>query len=233
MNKVKRVRQQTLREQKQAEAASKQALQKKGWLAAALVFAVLLGAAFVYSLSRGEIPDVDALVAADQVKGYDSAPMTLIEYSDFQCPACRAQQASFRSSWDKIRRDVKLVYRHFPLDMHAHAQLAAQYAEAAGKQNKFWEMHDLLFDKQAEWAPLDDPTTQFEAYATQLKLDLAQLKTDAGSDVVINKIKADVASGYKAKVNGTPTLFLDGKPLSNVRDAGMLVEAIQQEKTQK
>ena len=148
----------------------------------------------------------------DQAKGNVSAPNTLVEYSDFQCPYC----AKFYPLVDQLVKEmpdkVKLVYRHFPLrSIHANAQLAAQAAEAAGKQGKFWEMHDVLFNTQTSWSPLEKPQEKFAEYANSLGLDVNKFNTDINSREVIDKVNNDYKSATKNGVNGTPTLFLNGK----------------------
>ena len=141
---------------------------------------------------------------------------TLIEYSDFQCPACRAYEGILQGMEKDFGKDVTLVYRNYPLPQHQNAQGAAQAAEAAGKQGKFWEMHDLLFLGQDEWSTSTDAPTIFERYAKSLGLNIEQYKKDEPSDAVRKKIKTDLQSGNAAKVSGTPTFYLDGKKMENI-----------------
>nr|CAA6829687.1 MAG: Disulfide bond formation protein DsbA [uncultured Thiotrichaceae bacterium] len=234
MNKQKREQQQQVRVQKQQIQAKKQAaaarngkLVKYGLMVGAAILALLLILNFMQTIGLN-VPTKNEATSADQGKGFKKSPLLLVEYSDFQCPACLNQHRTIRAAWKDIRRKVHFVYRHFPLtNIHPHANLAAHYAEAAGRQEKFWEMHDQLFDNQSTWAALDDPTKTFDGYATALKLDLAQLKTDMESSEVKDKIKADIASARSSDVRSTPTLFLNGKQLSNVRGKDQLVEAIE------
>ena len=223
----KKERQKKIRKQKQASASRKKLLNK---LILFLGLAILVFAVGITAFQRFmlQVPTVDEVLEIDIVKGFKSAPLTLIEYSDFQCPACRVQHGMIRSAWKDVRRKVKLVYRHFPLTrIHPHAMLAAHYTEAANRQGKFWEMHDLLFDNQAIWSKLDDPRKQFDQYASQLGLDLDKLKQDMESDVVKDKISADIASARKAGVSSTPTLFLEGELLSNIRGRESFIDAIE------
>ena len=223
----KKERQKKIREQKQASASRKKLLNK---LILFLGLAILVFAVGITAFQRFmlQVPTVDEVLEIDIVKGFKSAPLTLIEYSDFQCPACRVQNGMIQSAWKDVRRKVKLVYRHFPLTrIHPHAMLAAHYTEAANRQGKFWEMHDLLFDNQAIWSKLDDPRKQFDQYASQLGLDLDKLKQDMESDVVKDKISADIASARKAGVSSTPTLFLEGELLSNIRGRESFIDAIE------
>lgn len=223
----KRERQRQVREQKQAAEQRKRVFIKY----ASIVLGGILALALVFTLLQKltmAVPDVNEVVAADQTKGFDKASVLLVEYSDFQCPACRIQHETIRKTWTAIRRKVNMVYRHYPLtNIHPFATQAAYYAEAAGKQGKFWEMHDALFDGQPVWSNLQDPTSQFDEYAVALKLDMARLKRDIESDEVKNKVLADIASGRRAGVTGTPTLFLNGERVSNVREPDELIEAIE------
>src|SRR5690606_29190462 len=90
--------------------------------------------------------------ASDHVKGDTSAPVTLTMYGDFQCPACKTEGQLLERAWPRIQGKVRLVFRHYPLDIHRHAFLAARYAEAAARQGKFWEMHDALYANQELWS---------------------------------------------------------------------------------
>ena len=229
----KRERQQQKKVQKQAAANRNQTLMRYGLLGLAGILGLLLILILFERLSL-DVPTTIEITEQDQIKGYQSAPMTLVEYSDFQCPSCNAQHRTFNQVWKQIRRDVKLVYRHYPIvRVHKNATEAAYYAEAAGKQDKFWEMHDALFNGQSAWSNQDDPTATFDSYAETLKLDMDQLRTDVASDEIKNKVKTDIASAKSAGVNGTPTMYLDGKLLSNVRDPNNLIAAIKQAKAEK
>lgn len=154
----------------------------------------------------------------DHVKWAKEAKHTLIEYSDLQCPACQSYHFFFKpmeasgSADADITRKIKFVYRHFPLrTSHKHAQAAAQAAEAAGKQGKFFEFADELFTTQEDWAKLGNPQEYFEGVAADLALDIDQFKKDFDSKEVKDKINKDYQSGIEAGVNSTPTFYLDGK----------------------
>lgn len=155
----------------------------------------------------------------DWVKGNPEAKLVLIEYSDFQCPACKTaafygQQLAADSS--TLNQDVAIVFRHFPLtSIHQNAQAAAWAAEAAGLQNKFWEMHDIIFDKQSEWSTLNQTELEntFTNYAESLGLDLEQFKTDIKSDTVKSKVTQNINQGEADQLNisYTPTIYLNGE----------------------
>jgi len=166
----------------------------------------------------------------DWVKGEDLAQVTLIEYSDFQCPACAAYYPLINQIKDDFGDNLKLVYRHFPLtSIHKNALVSAQAAEAAGLQGKFWEMHNALFEHQADWSELDDPTSKFIEYATNLELDIEKFANDLASDEVNQKVKDDLDSALDLKINATPTFFMNGKRITNPKNYDAFKSLIEKE----
>jgi protein-disulfide isomerase len=120
-----------------------------------------------------------------------------------------------------------MVFRHYPLTgTHPHAWRAATFAEAAGRQGKFWEMYDLLFINQAYWSGLSEVEAEFEGYLTQLRLDLEQARADMADDALIEKIRSDQRSGTRSGVRGTPTLFVDGRLVPTPRTVSELIGLI-------
>lgn len=152
----------------------------------------------------------NAISATDWTRGNAAAAVTIIEYSDFQCPACKVYHSVVRQVLDEYGDRVHFGYRHFPLPQHKNAKPAAYAAEAAGKQGKFWEMHDMIFDRQDEWAEAGDAEAMFREYAGSLGLDLARYDADAALEDVERKVETDYASGVQSLVNATPTFFLNG-----------------------
>lgn len=151
----------------------------------------------------------------DIVKGNRDASVILVEYSDFQCPACRGYYPIVAALTEEFGESIAFVYRHFPLvTIHAYADLAARAAEAAGKQGKFFEMHDELFDNQSSWST-SQPRETIVGYAEELGLDVVQFEIDLESDEVKDKVRADRASGQRARVNSTPTFFLNGEKITD------------------
>jgi protein-disulfide isomerase len=155
------------------------------------------------------------VTAADHIMGPENAQVTLVEYSDFQCPACRAYAPLVKSIVEKNPETVRLVYRHFPLDQHTFAKQAAYAAEAAGKQGKFFEFHNILFDKQEDWQEGKNLDKLFSSYAQELKLNVKQFKTDSASSEVKAAIERDIKSGIQFQVDATPTFFLNGTRIEN------------------
>lgn len=142
-------------------------------------------------------------------RGDPSAPITIVEFTDFQCPYCRAAVAPLKQLVAETGRKVRWVVHNFPLDMHPNAQLAAEAAAAAGEQGKFWEMHDLLFANQSALKSED-----LHAYAEQLHLDMNAFDESLRSHRFAGDVAADRMLGVKAGVEGTPTLIIDGEMMT-------------------
>ncbi|MEK7193079.1 MAG: thioredoxin domain-containing protein [Patescibacteria group bacterium] len=158
----------------------------------------------------------DAVLPSDWTVGNPEATVSLVEYSDFQCPACGAYYPLIQTITEEFKDQVKFTYRNFPLrQIHINADLAARSAEAAGLQGKFWEMHDLLFENQSDWSTSSEVGSLIDGYAKEIGLDLAQFKSDVESKEVADKVEKDYQSGVASKVSGTPTFFLNGKKIEN------------------
>lgn len=155
--------------------------------------------------------DPAILIREDSTKTGATEPKTiLVEFGDYQCPFC-SQSEPFLEELVKAYPDLQLVYRHFPLNQHLNAPLASEVAEAAGAQGKFWEMHSLLYAKQAEWAESGDPLPQFQTYAQELQLNMDQFNQAINEHTYRDKVMSDMADGNLVGVNSTPTFFLDGQ----------------------
>jgi protein-disulfide isomerase len=144
--------------------------------------------------------------AGDHVHGPASAPCTLVEYGDYECPECGRLYTIIRDLQASMGPGLRVVYRHYPLSgIHPHAQEAAEAAEAAGSQNHFWEMHDLLFQHQDALKQKD-----LLAYADQLGLDTHRLRQELKDGVYSDRVREDFRRGVQNGVYGTPGLFLNG-----------------------
>ena len=142
----------------------------------------------------------------DHVQGESDAPLTLVEYGDYECPACGGAYPIVKNIQSRLGKDLRFVFRNFPLSqMHPHAAKAAQAAESANAQGSFWEMHDLLYLNQQN---LNDE--DLINYAASLGLDKARFADDLNNDAYDQKIQADFVSGVESGVNGTPTFFING-----------------------
>ncbi|XOU93922.1 MAG: DsbA family protein [Candidatus Kerfeldbacteria bacterium] len=184
----------------------------------AIIIIIVIGG--IYWLSQGDgdntsTTTVNDISEIDQTKGNEESQIVLIEYSDFQCPACSTYYNIMNQVMDEYGDDIYFSYRHFPLrSIHSNAQIAAQASEAAGVQGKFWEMHDKLFEGQNSWSNESNPEEMFVTYATELELDVEKFTTDLTSSTVKNKVDGDYTSGIGAKVNSTPSFFLNGEKIS-------------------
>ncbi len=146
-------------------------------------------------------------VAGAPVRGPANAKVTLIEFSDFECPYCTAAVAAIDELLKLYPSQVKLIYKQFPLDMHPHARLASEAALAAQAQGKFWELHDKLFANSRQLT-----RERIFALAKEAGLDMAKFQKDVDSGKFNQRIDSDIREGEQAGVEGTPSLFLDGKP---------------------
>lgn len=223
----KKEEQRRRREQKKQAAKRREKIQSWVIRGAVAVLVPLALYVFYQGLFGGEPAyPPDQVGPNDHVRGPSDAPLTITVYADFQCPACLTETQVISRAWPRIRDRVRLVFRHFPLDTHRHAFLAARYAEAAGRQGRFWEMHDLLFVNQQSWSVMDDPRQAFNSYALELGLDMEQLQADLESNQVRAKIVADQRGGVRAGVRSTPTMFFNGNAVANPQTAGQLVEMV-------
>jgi protein-disulfide isomerase len=141
-----------------------------------------------------------------------SAKVNIVEFGDYQCPGCGAAYPIMKQVLDKYKdnENVNFVFRNFPLTtIHPNAQAGAEAAEAAGKQGKFWEMHDMLYEKQNDWSTQPDPTDKFVQYAGAIGINVDEFKTSISQMQFADVIKADVDDGNSLSVNGTPTFFIN------------------------
>ena len=145
------------------------------------------------------------------VRGPDNATVTLEEFADFECPACGKFYPIMKSIEKEYGNRIRIVFREFPLSQHVHAMPAARAAEAAGKQGKFWEMHDLLYQDTETWTKAPNVLVQFEEYATRLGLDVERFKHDQVTEDVKRRIMLDHVRGVSMKLHSTPTLYLNGQ----------------------
>jgi protein-disulfide isomerase len=157
----------------------------------------------------------------DHVLGDPAAPVTVLEYGDYECPYCAAAAPVLRRLVEESDGGVRLVFRNFPIaDRHPYALTAALAAEAAGAQGAFWAMHDLIFDRQDR---LDDASLR--SYAEELGLDAGRVVGEAAQPFG-DKVEADFAAGLTAGVAGTPTVFVDGRQFSGRVEIGVLRRAV-------
>jgi protein-disulfide isomerase len=159
----------------------------------------------------------------DHVRGPRAAPVTLVEYGDYECPYCGQAYNVVKELEIRAGNLMRFVFRNFPLTtIHPHAERAAEAAEAAGAQGKFWEMHDLLFENQQA---LEDE--DLLEYAALVGLDIPRFVREMREGRYLNRIREDFLSGARSGVNGTPTLFINGLRHDGPRDLPTLMAAIE------
>ncbi len=156
--------------------------------------------------------------------GSKDAPVTIVEFTDFQCPYCKATESTLKQLRDKYGDKIRLVHMDYPLPFHAHAHDAATAARCAGEQGKFWQFHDSLFANQGKLAPAD-----LKATAKTLGMNPTKFNECFDKSKFDAQIKADQAAGEKVGVDGTPAFFIDGRPLTGAQPAPKFEELIQDE----
>jgi len=146
------------------------------------------------------------------LRGNPNAPVTLEEFGDFQCPSCGTYEPELKKMEAEFGDKLKVIFRELPLlPMHEHALMAAQAAEAAGLQGKFWEMHDLLYENQAKWVEQKDLVPVFVDYAKQIGLNPDQFMKDLNGERVAQRIFQDGKRAHSFGLKGTPSFFVNGK----------------------
>jgi protein-disulfide isomerase len=146
------------------------------------------------------------VTAIDHALGPTHAPVTVVEYGDFECPTCKQAAPAVKLLLERFDERIRLVYRHFPIEAaHPHALLAAQAAEAAGGQGKFWQMHDMLFDNQRHLQAQD-----LRDYAQRLDLDLPRFIAELDDGIYLQRVREHMQGGVASHIRGTPTFFING-----------------------
>jgi protein-disulfide isomerase len=163
------------------------------------------------------------VTSADHIRGPVDAPNTLVEYGDYECPHCGAAHPIVNRVLKHFGEQLRLVFRHFPLtEIHPNAESAAETAEFAGAEGRFWEMHDALFENQDRLGP-----PLYLALAELLGLSQALLREALASGLFAAKVQADFVSGVRSGVNGTPTFFINNRRHDGPFDFATLVGAIE------
>ena len=213
-------------------------MNKVGWIIFSVIVVVVLGGLVAWARIANPPIDVsnvesNSIVAAsvhngniaDHTTGSETNKILLVEYGDYQCPSCAGAHPNIKTILDEYGDDITFVFRNFPLtSMHPNARAAAAAAEAAGLQDKFWEMYDMLYEKQNDWSSLDasERTIIFNSYATSLGLDLDKFETDFAGEDVNKKISFDLALGKKVGTTATPTFFLNGDKIDEQTSSGIV-----------
>ena len=201
-------------------------------LIAAVAVATLSSGALLYRSKRARIggnapAGPGQNIKPEHVRGEADAPVTLEEFADFQCPSCAMATLKSIGPMEKnFGERLRVVFWHFPLPNHKHGREAALAAEAAGRQGKFWEMHDLLFEKQGDWSNVTDVHPVFEQFARQINLNIDKFKKDLESSDVAAVVDRNHQQGETRGVKNTPTIFINGRELPPPFNPERLQEAI-------
>jgi protein-disulfide isomerase len=181
-----------------------------------VLMAVIVGA-FAITKHKSNAPGstTSSVQPTNHTEGSTKSGVVLVEYGDYQCPACGQYYPIVKQVAEKYKDQITFQFRNFPLvQLHQNAFVGARAAEAASKQGKFWEMHDMLYENQNTWGEASNPNTYFESYAQQLGLDVTKFKQDLASEDTNNLINADIQEAQKLGANATPTFVLDGKKIT-------------------
>lgn len=174
---------------------------------------LVVGAVFFLSKeSKPKPADTSLLIRENSNKiSTDSGKLTIVEFGDYECPACGAVYPGLKQVLSEYSGKVNFVYRHFPLMQHKSAEIAAAAAEASGMQGKYWDMHNMLYERQDEWDEGADALGFFRKYATEIGLDVEKFVSDMGSEQAKQKVRNDLTDGLALGINSTPSFFFDGE----------------------
>jgi protein-disulfide isomerase len=171
---------------------------------------------FIFYQNTNKDTDESTGIATSHTVGAGNSGVTLVEYGDFECPACAAFHPIIQQIKADFGDDITFQFRHFPLiQIHQNAMAAHRAAEAAGNQGKFFEMHDLIYERQQSWRASSNPSQIFEGYANELQLDMDAFRADVSDSATLATINADIAAGRELNVQATPTFFLNGEQINN------------------
>jgi len=214
-------------------------------IVAAVALAALASGTMLYRAKRLPAPTFARDAVASEVgggesihvRGHSDAPVTLVEFGDFQCPPC----ANLADPINQLERDygsrLRIVFRHLPLVNHQHAREAALASEAASLQGRFWEMHDLLYREQSVWSKTPDVRVLFSAYAGMLGLNIDRFKKDMESEQAKGRVRSDEEQAMSLGVATTPTVFINGQqvPAAYLNPPGLhtAIDAVINEKASK
>jgi protein-disulfide isomerase len=218
--------------QKKREQDQKSSMLKKFLVWGLILIALAFGGYKVWEWINTPTETVDEsqlleVTQSDWIKGNPDASITFIEYGDFQCPACGDTFLLVKRLAEEAGEQVRVIYRHLPLvSIHEHALQAAKAAEAAGKQGKFWEMHDKLFENQDTWSEMGSIDEELNKYAGEIGLDVEQFKSDLESSDVADQVNADIFSANRLRLSSTPTFFLNGEEIRIPTDIDELLKLV-------
>lgn len=187
-----------------------------------ITLALVVAASFIFGKqqpqqtpnSTDKVDEAKLLKDAKDTKGDPRAPIRIVEFGDYQCPACGAAYPITKAVVERNSSKIYFVFRNFPLSVHPNSQISSKAAEAAALQGKFWEMHDILYEKQNEWATSQNPKDLFDQYAKSIGLDQDKFNSDINN--VTGQVNSDYSLGNDVGVNSTPTFFINGQKYPGV-----------------
>ena len=196
---------------------------RRTWIAVGILAAIILTG---YLVSR--IPGIGSTYGeGDPVKGAPQARVRIVEYSDFQCPACRKAQEPLKRILEEYGETVQIIFNDFPLvTAHPNALPASEAAQCAYSQHRFWEYHDLLFERQDIWAPSVDPQPYFLDYARNIGLNIEQFTRCIENRETQKAVRADMKEGEALRIRSTPTFFINDTRLVGQATFNNFKEAI-------
>ena len=179
---------------------------------ATLLIIVVGAIVFTKGTPTGQVADQKHLIKPTSYsQGSKTAKVQLVEFGDYQCPACGAAYPTVKQLQSDFGQNLQLIFRNFPLrSVHPNAEISALAAEAAGAQGKYFDMHDLLYQQQREWANEKDPLPFFQKYAKTLHLNVDKFTSDIKNQTYLSRIQDDTNDGVALSINSTPTFFING-----------------------
>ena len=214
-------------------------MNKEAKILIGVALAVLIGGAALFLFANpqpkdaGQAVDSQSLVReTSNMTGKKEAKVTIVEFGDYQCPACAAAHPIIKQVLEDYKNNdqVNLVYRQFPLvTIHKNAMLASQAALAAGEQGKFWEMHNKLYEAQTQWSESLSANVVFESYALSLGLDVVKFNSALSQNLFREVVNTDIKDGEALGVNSTPTFYLNGQKLNSIPSVEEWKQKIEEE----
>jgi protein-disulfide isomerase len=161
-------------------------------------------------------PVDESQLIKDNTHTTGNGAVKIVEFGDFQCPACGATYPELQRVKQDFGSDITFAFRHFPLQQHANAEISAEASEAAHAQGKFWEMHNQLYEHQADWESLSNPVDKFAEYAQAIGVaDIERFKRETSGGVYKDRVASDLGDGNTLGVNSTPTIYVNGVKAAN------------------
>lgn len=209
MGKAKRIKRERLEKDRGKRPLRKRDLRKTYYYIIFLVL-FLVSALLWVKFSKRDVIGADD--GSDPARGASDSKVTIVEFSDFQCPACGVMHPVLAEMVKRYPDEVKIVYKNYPLvSVHKWAYTAALAGECAFEEGKFWELHDLLFSRQRIWSQALDPREDFLSYAEELGMDRSGFNTCIDSSAIRKRVEEDRKEGRKLNINSTPTFFINNK----------------------